>query len=569
MRVIKTIISVVTCIFLSHTTFSQVDVDSIFQGKKEIYFRFENKTGHIDTQLSSIISIDHKTSKNWVYAYANKKMFSKFLSLNISYQLLPHPGTLIQPLMKDKIELSGTKDWDFYPTYEAYVDLMYQFEQAYPGLCDVFSIGTSIDGRQLLVAKISNNVNMQESKARFLYTSSIHGDETTGYILMLHLIDYLLSNYGTDQKVTTLVDNLEIWINPLANPDGTYAGGNSTIYGATRFNANGIDLNRNYPDPDDGQHPDGNEWQKETQEFMAMADSVSFVMSANFHGGSEVFNYPWDTWSQLNADDDWWQYVGREWADTVHAYSPAGYFNEFNDGITNGYAWYTITGGRQDYMNYFHHCREVTVELSYTKLLPASEFPNYWEYNYRSFLNYMEQALFGITGIVTDSASGNPLEATITIENHDNNNSWISTNATSGAYFRPIYEGNWDVTFFASGHEAKTFQNILTLNRKTTELDVSLVYNGSSIQENTGFELFHLVAEQKTNEYMLTYSGKDAIKCTVQLIRLNGACINSTEYDFNPYLNRFPIHSIDLSKGIYLVQVSAFERNYVFKLIVM
>ncbi|MCK7536337.1 MAG: hypothetical protein MZV63_37830 [Marinilabiliales bacterium] len=80
------------------------------------------------------------------------------------------------------------------------------------------------------------------------YTSTIHGDETAGFILMLRLADYLLKNYNTDSRVKDLVDNLEIWINPLANPDGTYRSGNYII-SPVRFNANGYDLNRNFPDP--------------------------------------------------------------------------------------------------------------------------------------------------------------------------------------------------------------------------------------------------------------------------------------------------------------------------------
>jgi len=50
-----------------------------------------------------------------------------------------------------------------------------------------------------------------------MYTSSMHGDELTGYVLMLRLIDSLLSTYGTNPRVTNLVNNFEIWINPLAN----------------------------------------------------------------------------------------------------------------------------------------------------------------------------------------------------------------------------------------------------------------------------------------------------------------------------------------------------------------
>lgn len=62
----------------------------------------------------------------------------------------------------------------------------------------------------------------------------MHGDEVTGYVLMLHLIDYLLQNYNTNNRIHKIVDSLEIHINPLANPDGTYASSNNTVSGATR-----------------------------------------------------------------------------------------------------------------------------------------------------------------------------------------------------------------------------------------------------------------------------------------------------------------------------------------------
>ena len=67
-----------------------------------------------------------------------------------------------------------------------------------------------------------------------MYTSSMHGGETAGYVLMLRLIDTLLSGYGITPKITNIVKNVEIWINPLANPDGTYWGGNNTVNQAKR-----------------------------------------------------------------------------------------------------------------------------------------------------------------------------------------------------------------------------------------------------------------------------------------------------------------------------------------------
>ncbi|MCD4731679.1 MAG: PKD domain-containing protein [Bacteroidales bacterium] len=452
---------------------SQNDLSGLFDVRGEAYFIFENNNPKLLPQLSKVLSIDNVTNTE-VYAYANKTEFSDFLEFGIDYKLLTPPSMLHQPKMKSSVDLKSMLDWDFYPTYEAYVDMMYQFEIDYPNICEVVSIGQSIEEREILFVRISDNVGDEEGEAQFMYTGTMHGDETAGYVLLLRLIDYMLSNYGTDPRITGMVNGLDIWINPAANPDGTYAGGNSSVYGATRYNANGVDLNRNYPDPEDGPHPDGNPWQVETIAFMDFAENNHFVVSANTHGGTEVCNYPWDTWPDLHADDDWWQYVCHEYADTAQYFSPSGYMNGYDDGITNGYAWYSIAGGRQDYMNYFHQCREFTLEISNVKLLPASQLEDHWEYNYRSFLNYIEQTMFGVQGIVTDAYSGDPLYAEVIIEDHDLDSSWIYTNETTGNYFRPIYEGTYNVTFHSDGFYSQTIENVIVENRELTILDVAL-----------------------------------------------------------------------------------------------
>jgi len=278
-------------------------MQEFFLSKSEAYFKIQTNSQEEVIKLSRILPID-KVSNNEVFAYASKKEFEKFLSLNLDYTILTNPSELFQPNMYD-----GSKDvyeWDAYPTYEAYVAMMYQFAADYPDICQVFSIGNTIEGRELLFAKISDNVATDEAEPQVMYTGTMHGDEVTGYVLLLRLIDYFLNNYGTDTEITDMVNGMEIWINPAANPDGTYHGGNNTVFGATRANANGVDLNRNYPDPQYGDHPDGNAWQTETILFMQLAEDNNFVLSANFHGGTEVVNYPWDFQSALAADDDWW-----------------------------------------------------------------------------------------------------------------------------------------------------------------------------------------------------------------------------------------------------------------------
>jgi hypothetical protein len=192
------------------------------------------------------------------------------------------------------------------------------------------------------------------------------------------------------------------------------------------------------------------------------------------HGGVEVCNYPWDTWSNLTADNNWWQYVSQQYADSCQANSGNGYFNYLNDGITNGHDWYEVNGGRQDYMNYFRNCREITLELSDDKTPNPNDLPYLWDANYPSLLNYMEQSLFGLRGIVKDSITGEPLNAKVEIYNHDVDSSHVYSHLPIGNYHRYLYQGNYNITFSKNGYYPKTI-NTTVLNNNITIENIELV----------------------------------------------------------------------------------------------
>ena len=440
------------------------------QAAEEYYFRFPDP-GRDDLNLiTTIISID-AIRDGYVYAYSHSAGLAKFVSAGYSYEMLPHPGTLYRPQMSD--DPDRIRELEAYPTYETYVTMMNQFAVDYPAICQTHNIGYSVNGRELLVVKISDNVSLEENEPEFFYTSTMHGDETTGYILMLNLINHLLTGYQNNSRITNLIDNLEIWINPLANPDGTYYGGNNTVFGARRSNANSVDLNRNFPDPLSGPHPDGNEWQPETIAMMEFASSRSFTMGANLHGGVEVMNYPWDTWPRLHADDEWYIYTSTLYASTAQANSPTGYMTYLNNGITNGYQWYCVHGTRQDYMNYFQRSREITMELSNVKLLPENQLLNYWNYNREALILYIEQSLFGIHGLVLNQWE-EPVHALITVLDHDLDNSEIHTDPDVGDYHRLLAPGIYTLQFSAYGYLPQIFEGITVAENAATILDVVL-----------------------------------------------------------------------------------------------
>lgn len=480
------------------------DLAALYKNRPEIYFSLDVKDPAEVKKLSTLISVDG-FSEAGITAYANAKQFEQLKAKGYQPKLLMPPSLIETVSIINQVDNRELFEWDAYPSYDAYVQLMQDFENDYPDYCEVFNFGTLNSGRELLMARINNGET--GGKPKFMYTAAIHGDETAGYVLTLRLIDYLLTNYGTNPRVTNLVDNLDIFINPLANPDGTFYAGNNTVNGSIRGNANGIDLNRNYPDPEDGPHPDGNAYQAETNAFMELAEQYQFVMAANFHGGAEVVNYPWDTWARLHADDAWWFMVSREYADSAQFYSPSGYLTDLNNGITNGYAWYSISGGRQDYMNYFRTCREFTLEISDIKTLPANLLPAFWTYNKASMLSYMEQATYGLHGTITDAVSGEPVVATVSIEGHDMDNSHVYSSSIDGSYFRPIKAGNWLITYSAEGYYPQTIE-LETADYETTIQNIEL-NPGSLIADFTASA--YSIAKGESIDYTNTSYGQNIV----------------------------------------------------------
>ena len=434
--------------------------------------------------FSKFVSLDHKHHHDSVFYYVMRPEMEKFNALEIPFTFQRHPNEGFAPEMVDVDQWNLLKSTDCgvnltaYPTYGLYEQMMTDFANDFPDICRLVELGTLSSGRKILAVKISDNPDSIEAEPRFLYTSTMHGDETAGYILTLRLIREILCGYETDAGIQNLVNNVEIWINPLANPNGTYHGGNNTVSNARRGNSANIDLNRNFPDPLYGPNPFGVPHQQETVIFMDFAEDVRMDLSSNMHGGIELINYPWDTYPQDHADSDWWIHICREYADTAQANAASGYFDALNDGITNGYAWYPVAGGRQDFVTYFKRGRETTLELTNTKLMPVSQFESRWQYNRNSFYNYMEQSLYGLRGLVTDALTGNSVVAEVHIAAHDIDNSSIFSRLPHGNYHRYLKGDSYQISFSAPGYISQTHTVEITDNQ-TTFLDVQLVPEGS------------------------------------------------------------------------------------------
>lgn len=546
---------------------------TILSNRGEIIIRFVQPASISLNALTRMMSID-KYSKNKegniITAYLNRNEFIEFEKINIPYEIITLPTLKMSGTMCS--DIAGVKNWNCYPTYSQYVQIMQSFAANYPNLCKLDTFGYSIEGRLLLAIKISDYPHTSEEEPAFLYTATMHGDETAGYVLMLRLIDYLLSNYNSNSRISDLLNKTEIWINPLSNPDGTFSGGNSTLTGSTRFNSAGIDLNRNFPDPTGNLHPDGKAWQIENLAMMDFLKRHHFVFAANFHGGAEVVNYPWDTWTsneKVNADDLWYQEISHEYADTVHTNS-TNYMITLDgisnpSGISNGGDWYVVYGGRQDYMNYYLHSRETTIELTGIKTPVASSLPDYWNYNYRSFLNYINRVHTGIYGKITDQ-DGNPLQAKIILDGYDYDSSEVYSNKLNGMFYRMLSDGNYHLQAILSGY---SIADTIVLVQNNEAVKVNLVLNKDRVGINR-IEKSSLKVIRHTNpareQFGLELELEKPFIIELQVYNLSGKKLHKQQFSCHQGINFLKMNIENLKSGIYICKIEEgnFNQNLMF-----
>ena len=125
---------------------------------------------------------------------------------------------------------------------------------AHPGIVSRFSLGTSYEGRQLWAVKVSDNVASDESEPEVLFTAGQHAREHLTIEMALYLLHELADGYGTDSRITAIVNTREIYIVFNLNPDGSEYDIATGTYRSWRKNrqpnggssAVGTDLNRNW-----------------------------------------------------------------------------------------------------------------------------------------------------------------------------------------------------------------------------------------------------------------------------------------------------------------------------------
>ena len=281
-----------------------------------------------------------------------------------------------------------------------------------------------------------------EDKSTFLIVGNIHGDETIGRELCLYLMDYLCKNYNKDALIYYLINNTRIFILPSLNPDGFENTDLNGDWRPSRYNSNGIDLNRNFPDqykPTLNISRENRE--KEVNAIIDWSATHKVDMSISIHSGALVINYPLDgpvsNIYSSSKHDEYFKYISKQYVDNNHNFN-----SPFKDCITNGAKCYSVFGGIQDWQYIYKKSFEITLELSNEKIVDEVNLERYWLDNVNSLINSIKLLHIGLKGKVTDST----IKKMILINTSLNNSSEIEI-SSNGFFSMPLNPGNYTLEY--------------------------------------------------------------------------------------------------------------------------
>jgi len=338
--------------------------------------------------------------------------------------------------ISDSVASLGIEDRGEYHSHSEITTDLAAWASAYPSITELISIGKSVQGRDIWALKITDNPGVEEAEPEIQWIGCHHGNETISVEVPYYMAEYLLENYGTDPQVTWLVNEREIWIIPMLNPDGHTAG--------SRYNHNWVDLNRNYACPC-GCNAGTAFSEPETRALRDWNEDMNPVTSLAFHSGSVCVNYLWDYTYAPTPDEP----MIITLSDGYASYN--GYW------VTNGADWYVAHGTCQDWCYNVRGEIDWTIELSYDFDPPESLIDDICDDNIPAMLYLARHSGHGIRGVVTDAQTGEPVAATISIPEIGKD---VYTDPDVGDYHRMVESGTYTVVMSADGYPAQTVYNV-------------------------------------------------------------------------------------------------------------
>jgi hypothetical protein len=286
------------------------------------------------------------------------------------YDLLRRMGITLSRSPK---EIRNAAPDSKFKTPDQVATLLEQLQTTYPDLAQVTSIGKSLQGRDILTIRITQNVAQADgAKPTILFNGMHHAREVMSTEVPLDIAEYLLSNYGKDAKVTHWLNSNVVYVVPMLNVDG-----NNLVWtqdNMWRKNARGnygVDINRNYPyqwngcngsssdTSADDYHGPSAASEPETNVLMNFVTKIHPAFDISFHSYSEIVIYPYGCGTHTETADVI-EPLGKQMAALITSDSGTGHY-------TAGLApelLYSVDGDDIDWMYHEAHVIPFVIEVN-------------------------------------------------------------------------------------------------------------------------------------------------------------------------------------------------------------
>lgn len=477
-------------------------------------------------------------------------------------------------------------DADYY-SYQEIQDLLTTTVAEHPEIAHMENLGVSTrDGVIIWGLKISDNPSIQEDEPDVLFDAVIHAREPVNANILATFIGEMTDGYGVDPEITSLIDETEIWIIPILNPegyifvqtgidnpwwrknkrdndeDGVFEGVVNEYCGSSYPSfPDGVDLNRNYAE---GWFTAGSGAEcsivyrgpsamseNEAQLQQMLFEREHFVAGISFHSYSEYVGYCGEDAAGIQLAEDI--------AASIHKEGSGYYTTDYFYGNGQSYNW----------MYWEHGCQAYLIETA-TTFFPngSARIAAIVESNQHGIRTLMDRVHGnGIRGHVYDASTLAPLVAELTLSGDPAINHPRRSEEVYGRFTRLLEPGSYNLTVSLEGYHDQVYENLQVLGGAPIELEVPLYPLSSSVDEQAGRIVLlqnypNPFNPQTTLRYTLA-PGSEGVQVELSIFDMGGRRIRS----FREMSHGGGVHEIDwdgrneegteLSSGVYLCTIKA------------
>lgn len=222
-----------------------------------------------------------------------------------------------------------TAGWyDEYKDFRAISARLEELAAAHPARVSMHGIGSSLDGRPLWALRIGGTT---EGATPMLVNGTQHAREWISAMVTTCVADRLVTEYDTNPAIRQFVDTTELWVVPVANPDGyQYSWSTDRYWRKNRRDGHGVDLNRNFSvawgDAGSSTRKRSEVYRGEyafsEPEAAALRDLAlreQIALHIDFHSYGQLLLYPWGYTAKPAPDRDRFAALGDRMASAMFA----------------------------------------------------------------------------------------------------------------------------------------------------------------------------------------------------------------------------------------------------------